>query len=134
MAVSAKVYGKFPAKAVDWLNDTIKVRLVPSSYTPDQDAHEFASSLPAAVGTDQTLATKTANYDGSANRVTFDAADAVWTALTGTFRFAVVYKDTGTAATSPLACYVDFGVDTTASAQDLTVMWNAAGIMDATAA
>jgi hypothetical protein len=134
MAVSAKVYGKYPLSATNWSADTIKVRLVPSSYTPDQDAHQFLSSAPTGVGTDQTLGGKTQAYDGSTNKIAFDADDSVWTSLTGTFRYALIYKDTGTAATSPLIAYVDFGLDTTASAQDLTVQWNAGGIVESQAA
>jgi hypothetical protein len=134
MAVTAKVYGKLPLSAVNWSSDTIKVRLVSSAYTPDQDAHQFLSSVPTGVGTDQTLGSKTNAYDSSTNTIAFDAADAVFTALTGTFRYAVIYKDTGTGSTSPLVCYVDFGLDTTASAQDLTVLWNSSGIFATQAA
>ena len=31
--------------AIDWLNDTIKVMLVTSAYTPDQDAHDFKDDI-----------------------------------------------------------------------------------------
>lgn len=128
---TAKAYGKGAIAAINWTSDTIKVRL--TNTAPDQDAHQFLSDAGSAVGTDQTLGSKTATYNSGTNTVTFDAADSTWTALTGTFRYAIVYKDTGTASTSPLIAYSDFGSQSP-SAQDVTINWDAAGILTDTAA
>lgn len=144
MAFSAKVYGNLPLQAlqkkVDWLNDTIKVMLCTSTYTPDQDAHVFKSSVTNEItGTGytaggQALASKTATYTGSTNTTALDAADVVWAASTITARYAVIYSDTGTAATSPLIGYVDFGSDLSSSGGNYTLTWDATGIVTLTAA
>lgn len=124
---TAKAYGKAPLSQINFTSDTIKVRL--TNTAPDQDAHQFLSDAGSAVGTDQTLASKTATYDAATNAVVWDAADSTWSALTGTFRYAVVYKDTGTAATSPLIAYTDFDSAQSPSAQDVTVAWASDGIV-----
>lgn len=62
----------------------------------------------------------------------FDAADAVFTALTGdSVERLIVFKDTGTEATSTLlAIYDTFGsgMPLTPNGGDVTVQWNASGI------
>lgn len=137
MAITAKMYGlaikSLANKEVDWDSDTIKAVLCSSSYTPNQDTHQYASSLAGEL-TDasysrKTLASKTTTYDGTSNTHTLDCADFGWTALTGTFRY-MVYVDTQTAsdATSPLLAYVDFGADQTAAAQDVNITVDPAGV------
>jgi hypothetical protein len=137
MAVTAKVYGlaikSLANKEIDWDSDTIKAALCTSSYTPNQDTHQYASSLTNELSggsySRQTLASKTTTYDTSSNTHTLDCADIVWTAITAAdFRY-MVYIDTQTAsdATSPLIAYVDFGATQSATAQDVTVAINAAG-------
>jgi hypothetical protein len=120
------------AKAdVDFLVDTIKVALVTSSYTPDQDAHSFFSSVTNEVSAAGytaggfTLTTKTVTKDNTGNRAVLDSDPAVWSAASFTARGAVVYKDTGTAATSPLMLYKDFGSDKTVTAGTFTLNWHA---------
>lgn len=144
MPVSAKAYGNLPMQAlqkkVDWLNDTVKVMLCTSTYTPDQDAHVFKSSVTNEVtGTGytaggQTLASKTLTYSSATNTTTLDAADTVWPASTLTARYAVIYSDTGTAGTSPLIGYVDFGADVPSSGSNFTLTWDPSGLLTLTAA
>src|SRR4051812_1043400 len=123
MAVTAKGYGNgvlgqysaTAARRVDWVFDTIKVALCTSPYTPDQDAHDFFNDITNEVsGAGYTaggaaLASKTTAYDLTTNETRLDAADVSWSSASFTARYAIVYKDTGTAATSPLLGYVDFG-------------------------
>lgn len=82
---------------INFSTDTLKVRLLPSSYVYDA-AHEFLSSVSAGVGTDQTLASK------SITGGVFDADDAPYGALSAgsTIGSVLIYKDTGNPATSPL--------------------------------
>ena len=92
--------------SIDLDTDTIKVALVTAAYTfnaADQFLGSGAGTVGnARVGTDQTLASKTVT-DG-----VFDAADVTFTAVTGAQVVAyVLYKDTGSAATSPLIGYFD---------------------------
>ena len=147
MAVTALVYGKAmeglvsatAARRVDWVGDTIKVMLCTSSYTPDQDAHDFKDDITNEVtGTGYTaggvtLASKTLTYTGASNKEVLDAADASWTTATFTARYAVIYKDTGTAGTSPVLAYVDFGADQTVTAGTFTIVWDADGLIKAVA-
>lgn len=126
---------------VDWTADTIKVALTSSGYTPDQDAHEFFSSVTNELATANgytaggaTLASKTLTYDAATNQVRLDAADVSWTAVgTLTAARAVVYKSTGTAGTSPLLGWVDFGGSTSATDAPLSITWDATGALRATA-
>jgi|SRR5215467_13623245 len=102
---------------------TVKTRLMrTSAYTVNQ-AHQWASQLPAALVTDVTLGAKTANGAG-ADPGCFDAGDATFVAVpTGALIDCLaVFKDTGTPGTSPLLFYIDgFGV--TPNGGDITVAW-----------
>lgn len=113
-------FGATAADRVDWTTDTLKVALVTSAYTPNQDTHQYWSSASAselAAGNGYTtggvtLGTKTRTYDTATNTVRLDCADPSWTFTTSkTFRYALVYKDTGVAGTSQMLAYLDFGAD-----------------------
>lgn len=151
MAVSALLYGQSPMQAygsgsaggapnIDWLSDTIKVMLCTSSYTPDQDAHVFKSSITNEVAATggytaggATLANKTLGYTSGTNVIKFDADDVVWAASTITARYAVIYDDTpATDVTKPLIGYIDFGADASTSNGAFTITWDAAGIFKIT--
>lgn len=122
--------------SIDLDTDTIKVALVTSSYTPDQDTHEdFADVTNEITGTGYTaggaaLANKAVTKDTTDNEGVFDADDVTWSSSTITARGAVVYKDSGTASTSWLVCYLDFGSDQSSSSGNFTIQWNAEGILN----
>jgi hypothetical protein len=144
MAITATLYGQYPKtlanKESDWDTNAIKLALVTSSYTPDQDAHQYWSSVVAndmAASGDYTangvaLAGLTSGYTAgtnvtklSANNLTIGNTGAV----TGAFRYGVIYDSTpATDATRPLVAWVDFGAQTVANAI-ITITWNAAGIV-----
>ncbi len=139
------LYTKLPAKLankeIDWDTDTIKVALVTSSYTPNQDTHDYWDDVSSneATGTGYTaggatLASKTITQDDGTNKQTFDAADVSWTTSTITARYAVVYCSTGTPSTSALLGYVDFGSNQSSSAGTFQITWNASGIFTTTVA
>lgn len=144
--MASKMYGQFPLKAlnkeVDWDSDAIKVALVSSSYTPNQDTHDYWDDVAAneVTGTGYTagglaLTSKTATYDGATNVVILDANDAVWAASTITARYAVIYDDSGaTAAQKVLVGYVDFGSDQSSTNGNFTVTFDATGIVRITVA
>lgn len=144
MSITAKWYGyallKALNKEVDWDTDTIKVMLCTSSYTPDQDTHDYKDDITNEVsGTGYTaggatLGSKTIGYTGGTNVIKLDAADVTWSASTITARYAVIYVDTGTASTSLLLGYVDFGADVSSSNGNFTLTWDAAGIFTITPA
>jgi hypothetical protein len=141
----SKLYGNFLLKAlnkeVDFDSDTIKVALLSSSYTPDQDAHDYLNDVSSfeVTGTGytaggNTLGSKTATYDSANNVVILDAADTTWSSSTITARYAVVYGSTGTASTSPLIGYVDFGSDQSSTNGNFTITWDSTGIVRITVA
>ena len=138
MAITAKMYGKAYVSAfnkeIDWDTDTIKAVLCASSYTPDQDTHQYASSLTGELSgggyARVTLTGKAVTYTGATNTTMLDCADITFPALTTTdFRYLVfVDTQTGSDATSPLVCYVDFGATQTATAQDVNITIDSAGV------
>lgn len=139
MAITANAYGSLPvgqfsataARRIDWASDTIKVLLTTSAYTPDQDTHTYLSDVTNEItGTGytaggQALSGKSVAYDSATNETRLIAAATTWSAATITARRAVVYKDTGSAATSPLIGWVDFGVDQSITGADLALTWDA---------
>jgi len=143
--MASKLYGNFLLKAlnkeVDFDSDTIKVALLTSSYTPDQDTHDYFNDVSTyeVTGTGYTqggitLASKTATYDSGTNVIVLDAADVTWSSSTITARYAVVYGSTGTASTSPLIGYVDFGSDQSSTNGNFTITWDSTGIVRITVA
>lgn len=145
MTVSAKWFGsaflKLLNKEVDWDSDTIKVLLCTSSYTPDQDAHDYKDDVTHEVeGTGYaaggaTLASKTIGYTGATNVIKLDAADTTWPASTITARYAVIYDDTPVGdSAKPLLGYVDFGADVASANGNFTLTWSADGIFTITPA
>lgn len=145
MAVTAKWYG-VPIKnqydgtaVVDWNTDTIKAALTTSSYSPAQDTDDFFDDVTNEItGTGYTaggasLGTLTATYDTTSNEIRLDAADTQWTSSSFTARNAVIYKSTGTASTSPLVSYIDFGGDETVSSGTFTIQYDSTGVAKITA-
>lgn len=139
MAVTAFFYGKvFESafnKLIDFDTDVIKVMLCTSTYTPNQDTHQFKSSVTNEVtGTGYTaggatLGTPTMTYTAGTNVLMFDGVDVSWASSTITARYAVIYDSSpGTDATRPLIAYVDFGADVSSTAATFSITWDAAGI------
>ena len=121
---------------IDLDTDTIKVALVTSAYTPDQDAHDNFDDVTNEVsGTGYTaggatLGTVTVTADNTDNEGVFDAADVTWSTSTITARGAVIYKSTGVGSTSKLICYLDFTTDKSSSSGDFTIQWGSEGILN----
>lgn len=119
---------------IDLVDDTIKIALLTSSYTPDYDTHSNFDDLTNEVtGTGYTaggatLASKTFTKDNTNNRGVFDASDVVWSTSTITARYGVIYKDTGTPATSTLIALLDFEQDEVSAGADFLITWHASGI------
>lgn len=118
---------RFLSGDLDWDAHTIKASLVKGTYV-QSDAHEFITSVDTGgnVLATQTLGTKTVTLGVA------DAADSVFPAVAGgdTVTGIVVWRDTGTPATSPLIGWIDTNADTTPIAwattgADITVAWPA---------
>lgn len=145
MAVTAKAYGQLPLhlwkKLIDWVNDDIRCRLHTSSYTPDQDTHDFVNDLSAEIADagytagGQTLTSKTLTYDAPTNTTTLDCADPTWTTVSFTVRTATFADQTpGTDATRPLICYQQDSANVVSTNGNFVVQINAGGLLTMTAA
>lgn len=143
MAVTMQHYGQgllglwsaTAARRIDVVGDTIKVSLHTSTYTVNPDTDDFWNDATNEVsGTGYTtggatLGSKTLTLDTATDEVRFDAADTSWTTASFTARTAVIYKDTGTASTSPLMGYVAFGGDETVSSGTFQITYAATGVL-----
>ncbi len=112
---------------INWASDTIKARLVASSVTPTKDDTSMTGYT--AIGTDQTLGTKTFTEDTTNDRIVFDAADPTWTAVAGgsTVGWVVVFKFvTNDGGSTPIAI-IDVA-DTATNGGDITVTFASTGI------
>jgi hypothetical protein len=124
-------------KKVDWSNDSIKVALLTSAYTPNQGTHANFSDVSTyeVTGTGytaggQALASKTATLDTTNKVLVLDAADTTWANSTITARYAVVYDASGgTAATNPLIGYIDLVSDQASNNGNFVIQWDATGIV-----
>lgn len=126
-AIYPKAKEKFLDALIDFPTDTIKIALIDTALYTYNSADEFWSSASAAlVGTAATLASKTIT-----NGV-FDAADVTFTSVSGaSVEALIIFKDTGSAATSPLIMYIDVaasGLPVTPNGNNIDVQFNASGI------
>lgn len=119
------------AGSIDWSTDNIKVVMVDhGTDTPNVSTDEFLSDITAGarIATSGNLTTKTVTAG------VVDAADITISSVSGaTVESLVVYKDTGTDATSPLIAFIDTTSDAslpfTPNGGDVTIQWNASGIV-----
>jgi hypothetical protein len=146
--VAAKWYGRAlegqwgatTDRRVDWSNATAKCSVHTSSYTPDQDAHDFWSDVTNEVSSSNytsggySLTGKTVAYDTGTNETRLDAGDPTWSGVTFTASYAVVYVDTGgNSTTDPVQVYVDFQAQESVSNGQFTLQWDATGVAKITA-
>jgi hypothetical protein len=111
------------AGGINLSSDTIKVALCTAAYAANMATDQFFSAVGANfVGTPQQITSPTITggvFNG--NGVTF-------TAVTGSqVTQLVIYKDTGTAGTSPLICRDDTassGLPVTPNGGNITITWD----------
>ena len=109
---------------INWLTDTIKVLLVDAgAYTPNVSTHHFLADIQVSsrIAGPVTLTSKTTT-GGAA-----DAADVTFTSVSGaSIEMIIIYKDTGTEATSPLIAMIDTatGLPITPNGGDIIVTWD----------
>lgn len=125
-------------KGVAWASDTIKVALLDATYSPSLGDEWFSEvSAKEVSGTGyssggSTLTGKTATRDEDAGKITFSASFMTFSTVTlSNVGYAVVYKSTGTASTSPLIKVVDLrsgGAGRNVTSDDVNVQWAATGI------
>lgn len=132
--MSSALYPKFKetllSGGINFTSDTIKVVLVDGADYTYSASHQFLSDVPSGgrVATSAALSSKTVTNG------TFDAADTTFTAASGDPSEAlVIYKDTGSAATSNLIAFIDTvagpaSLSVTPNGGDVGVSWAAGGI------
>jgi hypothetical protein len=114
---------KFLEGSIAYLSDTIKLLLATSSYTRNLTTDEFVTDVPGGdiVVRSGAFASKTSTAGVA------DAADVTMTAVTGSAASQIVlYKDTGSDATSPLIANIDTATNlpVTPNGGDITVQWD----------
>lgn len=129
--MATAMYGKareaFANGEIDWIDDAIKVVLVDTdTYTVSIDTDEFLDDIAsgAQLAVSGALASKT-NVLGvlDADDVVFEGVDQVSTEKIGGL---VLFKDTGTASTSPLIAHIDNApqLPVTPNGSDITIVWD----------
>lgn len=132
MAGTWKWYGngllKTVSGAIDLDTDTFKILLTTSTYTPNQDTHDFRDDVTNEVsGTGYTaggatLAGVGVTYDATSNEVRIKWTDPTWATSTITARTAVIYKSRGGASTADeLLAYCTNDADVSSTAATFTV-------------
>lgn len=89
---------------ITYASDTIKARLVASSATLNKD--DTSMTPYTAIGTDQTLGSKTKTKDTTNDRIVYTAAALTWTAVAGgsTVGYVAIFKFvTNDAGSTPIA-------------------------------
>lgn len=140
MALSSKYFGKFFTavgnKEHDLDTDVYKLMLTTSSYTPDQDVHDYKNDVTNEVsGTGYTAGGATVgsiamSYNAGTNVWSFDGLDVSWSSATiANARYAVLYNSSpGSDATRGLVLVIDLDANISVTAGTLTIQWNASGI------
>lgn len=128
---------QYNGNGVDYDTDTIKIALLTSSFTPAADTQVFFSEVNTneVSGTNYTAggaAIANMSVSKSTTTVTITGDNVSWSQSGTGFsnaRYAVVYKDTGTPATSPLISYADFGANVGNTTGDLEVRIAGTGLI-----
>lgn len=125
-AVNATVRGQ-----LDFDTDSFKVLLVTSAYAPNKDTHLTRNQITnEVVGAGYTAGgvatTATVSKDLPNDRVEIAFSNVSWAEATITARAAVIYKDTGDAASDTLVAYVDFTNDVSSTNATFAVTFSSA--------
>lgn len=113
----------------DLAADTVKAHLVDAAdHTTNLSTHQDEADITdAGIVATATLASKTIAAG------VWDAADTVFSAVSGDEAEEVhLWQDTSTDTTSPLVCRFDTfssGMPVTPNGGDITIQWNASGIL-----
>lgn len=133
MSGTWKWYGNGLLKAqqglIDFDTDTFKLMLTTSTYTPNQDTHDFRDDVTNEVGASgtysaggATLAGVSVSYDSATNEVRIAWTSPSFTSATITARTAVIYKSRGGAASADeLVAYCTEASDISSTAGTFTV-------------
>jgi hypothetical protein len=116
------------AGTINWASDTIRARLVASSFTPNKDDTTMTSYT--LIGTDQTLANKTKTKDTTNDRIVYtNTVNITWTAVAGgsTIGNICLFKFVTNDAGSTPICVIDV-TDTPTNGSDIVLTPHADGL------
>lgn len=117
---------------IDLENDTIKLKYMATGYTPAPTTENFLSDVSASEASGaptETLASVDVRIDTGNSRVEVDATDPTENSITCTTNKFIIYKDTGTASTSPLIACIDISEGTLSPVNGtLAITFNSEGI------
>ena len=142
MAQQTAIYNNFAGELlkadIDMESDTIKLALITDSYTLDEDGHTHFDDITNEVtGTGYTaggivISNITVTVDNTDDKAYISADNPEWDSVTfdTPARGAILYKDTGTASTSPLIMEIAFTADQDPQDVDFVVAWDPDGIFD----
>ena len=96
---------RFLEGQINWMTDTIKVLLVDTgAYTPQTATHEYLSDISSSARIAGPIVLSSKSTAGGAA----DAADVTFASVTGaSIEAIIIFKDTGSEATSPLIAFID---------------------------
>jgi len=110
---------------------TLKGAFMATTYTQDQEAHQFFADVSSSVAsgtTVRTIAGLDVRVDTANNRIEIDFADPTETPVTAITNQFMLYMDTGTAATSPLIANGALSATLSPVGGTLTLTVNAEGL------
>lgn len=113
---------------IDVLVDTLKGILVDTADYTFSNAHDFLDDVTAGIEATVTLASVTSAF--AAGVWTLDCANPTASAVAASdpAEIFIVYKDTGSAATSPLMLKLDLAAPITPNGGDITFAISASGL------
>lgn len=113
---------KFLEGVIAWLTDDIKISFVDGAvYSPSIDVDEFIDDIASTIADSGNLTGKSSTLGVA------DATDETLSSVSGNeFEYIVIWKDTGTPATSPLIALIDSatGLPCTPNGGDIIVQWD----------
>lgn len=120
---------------IDLDSDTFYIALLSSSYSPSASNDTFSDvSSYEITGTGYTaggIALTGVTLNVSGTEVIWTATNPVWTNVTFTARYAVIYKSgTTNSITNPLVCCYDFTTDQTVTSNNFQINFNTSGIIN----
>lgn len=107
---------------IAWSSANIKAVLATSSYTPVQNTDQYHAIIGGGniIATSGNFASKTVTLGVA------DAADITYSSVSGSAcPYIIIYKDSGSSATSPLIAKIDdyTGLPVTPNGGNITVSW-----------
>lgn len=120
-----------------WVGETLRLMLLSDAHTPNASTQRYISDVVANEINDSggvyiaggvLLSTKTAQPDG--NNYYLDNYDiTIGPGANLNYRYAVIYKDTGSQALSPIRAQIEFTANQIVLNGTSTINWNALGII-----